>query len=132
MYEMEIKTAKENNSNMLMVKEQWGLGPIKTSIQSNDNKEFWSNIAKAWMVDEEEARTMLCANCEYFDNTSEMMLQMNKIPLDTFDLDGGGRGYCNKFEFICHNLRTCKAWEPREFKLVDNEEFNSMIMRVKK
>jgi hypothetical protein len=29
--------------------------------------------------------------------------------------DGGGRGYCHKFDFICHNLRTCQAWEKKQY-----------------
>jgi hypothetical protein len=40
---------------------------------------------------------------------------MDAIPLTSFDMDGGGRGYCTKFDFICHNLRTCMAWERKDF-----------------
>ena len=132
MYEMKIKTAKENNDTLNMVKEEWGLCPEKTSVQPNDNKECWSTLAKSWQVSDEEARSRLCANCEYFNNTPDMMIQMNKIPLNQYDLDGGGRGYCHKFDFICHNLRTCKAWEEKQFKLVDNEGFINMFMRIKR
>lgn len=129
MYEMKIKTSKENDTNMLVVKEQWSLGPIKTSIYPKDNAEYWSMMAKSWRISEEEARSRLCANCEYFNNTPDMMIQMNKIPLNNYDLDGGGRGYCHKFDFICHNLRTCKAWEEKEFRLIDEESFNSVFMK---
>jgi hypothetical protein len=50
-----------------------------------------------------------------------MISQMEAIPLDKYDMDGGGRGYCHKFDFICHNLRTCQAWEGKDFCLKDNE-----------
>jgi len=60
---------------------------------------------------EKEARRRLCANCEYFQNDPMFQAKMEAIPLDKFDMDGGGRGYCEKFDFICHNLRACQAWE---------------------
>jgi hypothetical protein len=73
-------------------------------------------MAKIWSVSPAEARRQLCANCEYFNNTPEAMEMMEAVPEDEYDADGGGRGYCTKFEFICHNLRTCQAWEEKEFK----------------
>jgi hypothetical protein len=89
----------------------WKLGPEKASVLPTDNKDYWVMMANIWQVQEADARAMLCANCEYYDNSKEMQLEMNSIPLDKFDMDGGGRGFCDKFEFICHNLRTCQAWE---------------------
>ena len=41
---------------------------------------------------------------------------MEAVEEDEYDADGGGRGYCTKFEFICHNLRVCQAWEEKEFE----------------
>jgi hypothetical protein len=41
---------------------------------------------------------------------------MEDVPLDAFDMDGGGRGYCHKFDFICHNLRVCQAWERKAYE----------------
>lgn len=110
---------KENNKNLEMVVVNWHLGPEKTSIYPKDNKQFWNELSKAWSVTESEARRRFCANCEYFDNTPEMMAKMEKIPLNDLDKDGGGRGYCNKFDFICHNLRTCQAWEKKECESED-------------
>jgi hypothetical protein len=118
---MDITNTAENTSNRQVVATYWNLGPSTTSVKPNDNKAYWVKIAEIWNIGETQARTQLCANCEYYDNTSGMMLQMNKIPLDKFDMDGGGRGYCHKFDFICHNLRTCQAWESKEFKLMDKE-----------
>lgn len=115
----EIVSTSENDKNMKMVIKNWKLGPEKTSILPKDNKPFWSNIAKAWNITEREARRRYCANCEYFNNTAEMMAKMEKIPLNKFDMDGGGRGYCVKFDFICHNLRVCQAWEEKDFEEED-------------
>ena len=48
-----------------------------------------------------------------------MMRAMEKVPFNKLDADGGGRGYCHRFDFICHNLRTCQAWERKDFELED-------------
>lgn len=106
-----IVSASENRKNRQRVIDEWQLGPEKTSVETNANKEYWKGVAKAWGMNEKEARRRLCANCEYFKNGPMMQAKMESIPLDKFDMDGGGRGYCKKFDFICHNLRTCQAWE---------------------
>lgn len=120
-YEMDIKTAEENDRNMRVVVSYWNLGPAKTGVQPTENKDYWSKLALVWNITEDEARNRLCANCEYYNNTADMMAQMNSIPLNKFDLDGGGRGYCHKFDFICHNLRTCQGWESKDFVLEELE-----------
>ena len=118
----ETITTSTNKSNRDIVVKYWNLGPEVAYIFSKDNKDYWTKLAKIWNVSEEEARRQLCANCEYYDNTPEMMKVMETIPFDKFDLDGGGRGFCHKFDFICHNLRTCQAWEKKDFELKDKEE----------
>lgn len=107
----EIVSEAENKKNMAGVKANWNLGPEKASPKPGDNKPYWSMMAKVWAISEPEARRQLCANCEYFEDTPRMMEAMEAIPFNAFDADGGGRGYCHKFDFICHNLRTCQAWE---------------------
>ena len=111
-----IVSAAENKANMANVMENWHLGPEKTSVDPKANKSYWAELAKRLKVSEPEARRLFCANCEYFDNTPEMQKKMERIPLDSLDMDGGGRGYCTKFDFICHNLRTCQAWERKGFE----------------
>lgn len=106
---------KDNEKNMAMVKAEWNLGPEKASEEPTANKEYWVKMAEVWQTSEKEARRQLCANCEYFENTPEMMEEMDVVPFNSFDADGGGRGYCHKFDFICHNLRTCQAWERKEY-----------------
>lgn len=116
---MKISSTEENNKNRQIVADGWNLGPLKASDDPEANKPFWTKFAEIMRVSEQEARSMLCANCEYYNNTKNMMLQMNKIPFDNFDMDGGGRGYCHEFDFICHNRRTCQAWESKDFWLKD-------------
>ena len=114
-----VVSASQNVENRDNVVENWSLGPEKTSINPKANGAYWRRMAALWEISEDEARRRFCANCEYFDNTVERQEEMETIPLDKLDADGGGRGYCVKFDFICHNLRTCQAWEPKPF---DSEE----------
>lgn len=111
---------KENIVNRTNVADNWNLGPEKTSVQPDGNPDYWSMMADIWETDEEEARNRLCANCEYFDNSTVRQEQMKAIPLDKYDMDGGGRGYCVKFDFICHNLRVCQAWEEKPFEMEED------------
>ena len=109
----ESLTEKSNKANRDNVVANWNLGPEETT---SDNKDYWRKMAKVWSITPAEARRQLCANCEYFNNTPEAMEMMDVVPEDQYDADGGGRGYCTKFEFICHNLRTCQAWEKKDFE----------------
>jgi hypothetical protein len=104
-------TEKSNRANRDNVIAYWNFGPQETT---DDNKDYWRKMAKIWDVSPAEARRSMCANCEYFDNTPEMLEAMESVKEDEYDADGGGRGYCKKFQFICHNLRVCQAWEVRE------------------
>lgn len=106
-----LTAAKNAEMRDTLVKTQM-LGPDRTAGQ---NSVYWNALAKEWKVPVSQAKRQLCANCEYFDNTPEMLAEMESIPQDRFDADGGGRGYCHKFEFICHNLRVCKAWERKDY-----------------
>ena len=104
-------TAKENVKNRDRVAKYWMLGPERTA---GSNNQYWSQMSLVWGIPTADARRQLCANCEYFNNTPEALDMMEAVPEDRFDRDGGGRGYCEKFEFICHNLRACQAWEGKE------------------
>ncbi len=117
----EIGSASQNAKNRDNVIKNWSLGPTKASVDPQANGEYWRKMADKWDIDEAQARRQLCANCEYFNNTPAMQEQMEAIPLDKFDMDGGGRGYCTKFDFICHNLRTCQAWEEKPFNETEDE-----------
>lgn len=112
-----IVTPEENKTNTEHTIKFWKLGPeANPSDEPDSNSEYWKDMAKTWKLDESQARRQRCANCEYFDNTPEMMLMMDTIPRNSFDTNAGGRGYCHKFEFICHNLRSCSAWERKDYE----------------
>lgn len=104
-------TPRRNVENRNVVIAHWKLGPEKTSVDLKANAEYWAGMAKVWNLPVDEARRQLCANCEYYDNLPDRLAEMEAVPLDKYDQDGGGRGYCTKFDFICHSLRTCQAWE---------------------
>ena len=109
--EMEPISKEENKKNRDHCAKYWALGPAKTA---GPNTEYWKEMAIRWKVKPEEAKRQLCANCEYFDDTPDMMKMMENVPQDAMDKDGGGRGYCEKWKFICHSLRTCMVWEGKE------------------
>lgn len=112
-------TAAENKKNTKVVIDDWMLGPEKPSNEREVNPEYWRALGKAMQVDETEARRRRCSNCEYYDNSTLTQAKMDKIPWNAWDVDAGFRGYCTKFDFICHDLRSCQAWEEREFEFDD-------------
>lgn len=77
---------------------------------------FWIEIADFWELPVEMAKEQTCSNCEYFDNTLEAKNAMSVVPMNDFDKSGGNRGYCHKYTFICHDLRTCDQWEEKEYE----------------
>lgn len=108
-------TAAENKKNTQTVIDDWMLGPDKPSNEPTANKTYWVALGKAMQVDEKEARRRRCSNCEYYNNTPLMQAKMDKIPRNELDTDAGFRGYCHKFDFICHDMRSCQAWEKAPF-----------------
>lgn len=108
-------TAAENKKNTQTVIDDWMLGPEKPSNEPTANKTYWAALGKAMQVDEKEARRRRCSNCEYYNNTPLMQAKMDKIPRNEWDTDAGFRGYCHKFDFICHDMRSCQAWEKAPF-----------------
>jgi hypothetical protein len=107
-------TASQNKKNTQVVIDDWMLGPEKPSNERGANPEYWRALGKAMQVDEAEARRRRCGNCDYFINSTLMQAKMDKIPWNQWDEGAGFRGYCEKFDFICHDMRSCQAWEERE------------------
>lgn len=101
-----------NVKNRDHVMEYWNLGPEDPDMPGN----YWKLMSMVWNVPQSQAKRQLCANCEYFNDTPDALEAMEAVPQDEFDANGGGRGYCHKFDFICHNLRTCQAWEPNDME----------------
>jgi hypothetical protein len=94
--EKPFPTTSENKKNTLMVIQEWMLGPEQPSNERGANADYW--------------------NCEYYDNTPETQLKMERIPWNQWDVGAGFRGFCTKFDFCCHDLRCCQAWEEKEFE----------------
>jgi len=107
-------TAAQNKKNTLVVIKDWMLGPEKPSNERGANAEYWKKLGKAMQVNEAEARRRRCSNCEYYDNSTLTQAKMERIPWNEWDVDAGFRGHCEKFDFVCHDLRSCQAWEERE------------------
>lgn len=107
-------TASENSANTKMVIRDWNLGPEKPNNLPNSNTEYWKKLGESMQVNVAEARRRRCSNCEYYNNSTDMQLNMERIPQNQWDVDAGFRGFCEKFDFICHDLRSCQAWEPKE------------------
>ena len=101
-------TTESNKKTRDTLVETQMLGPVKVDAP---NSEFWRGLANVWRISPDQAKRRLCANCEYFDDQPETLEAMEVVPQDEFDADGGGRGYCNKYTFICHTLRVCRQWE---------------------
>lgn len=112
-------TAAENKKNTKVVIDDWLLGPKNPSNERGANPEYWIALGNAMQVDEAEARRRRCSLCEYYDNSTMTQAKMDKIPWNSWDVDAGFRGYCTKFDFICHDLRSCQAFEEREFEFKD-------------
>ena len=104
-------TPAENKRNTKNALDNWMLGPENPSLDRSENKEYYQKISKAMGIKEEEARRMMCGNCEYFKNCPSTQAKMEKIPLTDMDENAGARGYCTKFKFICHGMRLCQAWD---------------------
>lgn len=113
-----IVSEKENNANTDNAINNYSLGPMNPSSPS---KEYWSKMAKMFKVSPNEVKRQRCGNCSYYENTPEMLEQMEAIPLNKYDLYDGQaqRGYCHKLDFICHNSRLCSVWEAKEFEMED-------------
>jgi hypothetical protein len=114
--ESEYPITKESNDRMTKtLMETRHLG-AKDPANPGD---FWVKLVEFWGLPEEMTANRYCANCEYFDNSTKALKAMKVVPENEFDRNGGGRGFCHKYEFICHNLRVCESWEEAEEKADD-------------
>lgn len=109
-------TPAENRKNTKVVIENWMLGPEDPSNDPSVNRVYWAKLGKAMQMDEKEARRRRCSNCEYYDNTPWTQSKMDRIPMNEWDENAGFRGFCRKFRFICHDMRSCQAWEEKSFE----------------
>jgi hypothetical protein len=112
-------TAESNKKTRDTLVETQMLGPVKVDAP---NTEYWRELANVWRTSPDQAKRRLCANCEYFDDQPDTLEAMEVVPEDEFDVDGGGRGYCNKYNFICHHQRTCRQWEKAPVMMENDDE----------
>ena len=85
--------------------------PLEDAIRLHEDSKVGYELAK-----EAGDRDMLA---EVDETLFGLQAKMDKIPWNAWDVEAGFRGYCHKFEFICHDLRACQAWEEREFEFED-------------
>lgn len=113
-----IPSERVINKNTENAIKNFALGPENPSLE---NKPYWKKMADMWRIPVDEAINRRCGNCEYYENTPEMLAEMRKMPLNKYDLYDGQaqRGYCHKLEFICHNSRSCSVWERKDYELED-------------
>lgn len=107
----EFLTSAENKKNSQLVIDDWMLGPDDPSNEPSANKPYWQKLAKVMKTDEKEARRQRCANCCHFDNHPVMQARMDRIAWNPSDNNAGYRGFCHRFEFISHDMRSCQGWK---------------------
>lgn len=110
-------TPRQNKLNREMTVEEWGYGPEAPSLAKGANKPFYSGLARAWGIEEAEARRRMCGNCEYWKACEDTQEMLEAIPVTPYDEAGGAaRGYCEEHEFACAASRVCKSWEEVEME----------------
>ena len=114
--EEEFISTAENKKNTQIAIDDWMLGPENPSNEPTANKTYWIAVGNAMQVDEKESRRRRCSNCEYFFNDTLTQAKMDRIPWNQWDDGAGYRGLCKKFDFICHDMRSCQAWEEKEYE----------------
>lgn len=97
------------------------LGPADPRQPSN---EYWMDKMIRWKVQEGEARSRLCMNCEEYDNSPEVLaafakyeggtLKASEVDPSWADIPGMPTGNCLRWNISCAALRTCDDWEPIE------------------
>ena len=115
-----IVSAKENDKNTKNAIKNFSLGAMNPSQPNND---YWKKMSAMWRITPDQAKRRRCGNCEYYENTPDMLEAMEAIPLNEYDLYDGQaqRGYCHKLEFICHNSRVCSVWEKKDYEQPEDE-----------
>jgi hypothetical protein len=115
-----IPSAKEIAKNTENAIKNFALAPQNPSLP---NTAYWKKMADMWRITPAQAERRRCGNCEYYENTPDMLEAMEAIPLNKYDLYDGQaqRGYCHKLDFICHNSRVCSVWEEKEYEQPEDE-----------
>ena len=85
------------------------------------NNKFWRDKAERWDVTEGDARGRLCANCEHFLQTTQVLDCIDNGPAKDFktsmvdpsivDIESKPVAYCMLYEITCSPTRTCDSQE---------------------
>jgi hypothetical protein len=88
-------------------------GPLNPAEPNND---YWQAKADQFNTTISEAKTAICANCGFFNQTRDVLnciaqgIGEDNV-IDPFDtINAGDVGYCEAFDFKCAGERTCDAW----------------------
>ena len=96
-----------------------GLGPADPR---QPNNAFWKDKAERWDMTEGDARSRLCANCEHYIQTSDILncieegqaknFKTSMVDPSLVDIESQPQAYCSLYEITCSPLRTCNDQEP--------------------
>jgi hypothetical protein len=88
-------------------------GPLNPN---EPNEDYWQAKADQFKTSIDEAKSALCANCGFFNQTKAVLECIAQgigegTAADPFDtIEAGDVGYCEAFDFKCAGARTCDAW----------------------
>ena len=115
---LSLQSNSLNKKNHLYVLAEHGLGPADPR---QPNEEFWKQKAMKWMTTEGLARGRLCANCEYYVNTSQIEdciaagpaydFKTSSVAPGIVDIEEHPVAWCSKFDITCSPTRTCDEQE---------------------
>ena len=113
-----LQNNKLNIQNHLSTIANHGLGPADPR---QPNEEFWKKKAVKWGCSEGDARGRLCANCEYYYNTTQITdciangpaydFKTSDVDPSLVDIESHPMAYCVKFDITCSPVRTCDEQE---------------------
>lgn len=122
-----------NIANHLAAIQYANLGPADPREPSTT---YWLAKQELWNVPEGVARTRLCMNCEYYDNSQESLVCINtgpqlnpsELPVTPrwADIDGMPSAVCTRWNITCSAMRTCDDWDSGTEEETEDET-SSMI-----
>lgn len=114
-----LQNNKVNIKNHLTTIKEHGLGPADPR---QPNVIFWKDKAKKWGTTEGDARGRLCANCEHYIMTSDILdcidegqaknFKTSMVDKSLVDIESKPVAYCSLYHITCSPLRTCDSQEP--------------------
>ena len=128
---VEAQYKEVNLANHLLAIKLANLGPADPR---QPNTLYWGDKMALWMVEEGKARSQLCMNCGYYDESPEMLaciaqgeggtLKPSELPVEPkwADISGMPSAICTRWNITCSALRTCDDWEAYEHESEDETE----------